>query len=415
MLKVEQILIGMDNKNRIILVVYKKDPIIINPNNIAEEFNKIEKKYPGFKEIYFKSGSTRIITDEELKQYLQKTQQNTKEKEIQQESLEKFEQKINEELQALNIKIKNNKVYEELINRCKEDIFTGKQIKLRHSDYKLGKTMFASQDVGKQRNNQEDSVLILKHPLNQDFKLLAVSDGVGGYYGGEQASRHIVAKLTEWFENLNPNIDKNMEKVQSSLNNMLPHILDDLNNAPREAAATLSAVIIGKDKTLITNIGDSRVYSMKNGKINQETIDDSQVQELFENKIIPNKELMRFHHDSNVITNSVKKNNEVQQASFRIINNASYDRIIATSDGVTDCMTEKELQNLMKHTNSEQLTSKIVNYAINNDSHLDKVINNLPKQEAKKIVTAINNNPEFYMSKINGGKDNTTVAAYIKK
>lgn len=413
MLKVEQILIGMDNKNRIILVVYKNDPIRINPNNIKEEFNKIEQKHPGFKETYFKSGSTRIIKDEELNQYLQKTQQNTKE--IQQERLEKFEQRINEELQTLNIKIKNNKVYEELINRCKEDIFTGRQIKLRHSEYKLGKTMYATQDIGKQRSNQEDSVLILKHPLNEDFKLLAVSDGVGGRFGGEQASRHIVAKLTEWFENLNPTMDKNMEKVKVSLNDMLPHILDDLTDAPPEAAATLSAVVIGKGQTLITNIGDSRVYSVKNGRINQETIDDSQVQELFENKIIPNKELMRFHHDSNVITNSVKKDNEVQQASFRIINNASYDRIIATSDGVTDCMTEKELQNLMKNTNSEQLTSKIVNYAINNDSHLDKVINNLPKQEAKKIVTAIQNNPEFYMSRIKGGKDNTTVAAYIKK
>ena len=206
-----------------------------------------------------------------------------------------------------------------------------------------------------------------------------------------------------------------MEKVQSSLNDMLPHILDDLTDAPQEAAATLSAVVIGKGKTLITNIGDSRVYSMKNGRINQETIDDSQVQELFENKRIPNKELMRFHSNSNVITNWINKTNGTQQPNFRIINNDSYDRIIAASDGVTDCMSEKELQNLMKNTNPEQLTSNIVNYAMNNDSSLRKTINDLPERESRKVVKAIQNNPEFYMSRINGGKDNTTVAAYIKK
>ena len=402
----EKILVGINNENKITLIVYKNDPIRINPNNLKEEFDRIEQKYPEFKQVYYTPGTTKTITGKELEKYTSSAKKISK---------EDIKQRINKELQTLNIKAKNTKVYENTINRCKEDIFTGRQIKIKHSEYKLGKTMYATQDVGKQRSNQEDSVLILKHPLNEDFKLLAVSDGVGGRFGGEKASRHIVAKLTEWFENLNPNMDKNMEKVQSSLNDMLPHILDDLTDAPQEAAATLSAVVIGKGKTLITNIGDSRVYSMKNGRINQETIDDSQVQELFENKRIPNKELMRFHSNSNVITNWINKTNGTQQPNFRIINNDSYDRIIAASDGVTDCMSEKELQNLMKNTNPEQLTSNIVNYAMNNDSSLRKTINDLPERESRKVVKAIQNNPEFYMSRINGGKDNTPVAAYIKK
>ena len=400
----EKILIGIKDKDQIILVVYKNELFLISPNNLSKEFNKIEEKYPGFKQEYFCPNSTRILSNKELDNYLEKINQSK-------ENIQNFDQKIS---QQTNTKISNTKIYEKVINRCKEDIILGKQIKLMHSEYSLGDTMYATQDVGKRRNNQEDSVIILEHPLNNDFKLLAVSDGVGGNAGGELASSHIVAKLASWFENLNPNLYNDIEQVKTSLNNMLPYILKDLE-APKEASATLSAVIIGKDKTLITNIGDSRVYSMKNQKIIQETIDDSIVQKMFETKAIPNKELMRFNRNSNIITNSISKQKESIEPSYSIIKNTSYDRIIAVSDGVTDCISEKELENLMMTKNKEKMTSDIVNYAIQNDSYLKKTIDNLPKKEKRQAVKAIKNNPDIYMNKINGGKDNTTIAAYIKK
>ena len=400
----EKILIGIKDKDQIILVVYKNESFLISPNNLSKEFNKIEEKYPGFKQKYFSPNSTRILSNKELDNYLEKINQSK-------ENIQNFDQKISQET---NTKISNTKIYEKVINRCKEDIILGKQIKLMHSEYSLGDTMYATQDVGKRRNNQEDSVIILEHPLNNDFKLLAVSDGVGGNAGGELASSHIVAKLASWFENLNPNLYNDIEQVKTSLNNMLPYILKDLE-APKEASATLSAVIIGKDKTLITNIGDSRVYSMKNQKIIQETIDDSIVQKMFETKAIPNKELMRFNRNSNIITNSISKQKESIEPSYSIIKNTSYDRIIAVSDGVTDCISEKELENLMMTKNKEKMTSDIVNYAIQNDSYLKKTIDNLPKKEKRQAVKAIKNNPDIYMNKINGGKDNTTIAAYIKK
>lgn len=405
----EQILIGTNKEGKIILVIYKNYLFKIDPNNLSKSFDKIDKVFPGFKQSYFKPGSTRILTKKELDKYLEKISNQTNKQITQKDNPQKLEQKINKDLQSTNIK--NTKIHERLINRCKEDIFTGKQIKLKHSEYSLGNTMYASQDIGKMRKNQEDSVLILQHPLNKDFKLLAVSDGVGGRHGGELASRCIVAKLTQWFENLNPNIYNDIEQVKTSLNNMLPHILEGLV-APEEASATLSAVVIGKNQTLITNIGDSRVYSMKNNKIIQETIDDSKVQKLFESKQIPDKELMRFNNSSNMITNSVSKA-PTDTPNFKIINNSSYDRIIATSDGVTDCMSEKELEKLMKTKNKEKMTSNIVNYALKNNSYLDQIKKYLPK-EKRQLVIDIKNDPN-YSEKIPGGKDNTTVAAYIKK
>lgn len=38
----EKILIGIKDKDQIILVVYKNESFLISPNNLSKEFNKIE-------------------------------------------------------------------------------------------------------------------------------------------------------------------------------------------------------------------------------------------------------------------------------------------------------------------------------------------------------------------------------------
>ena len=182
--------------------------------------------------------------------------------------------------------------------------------------------MTATQDVGKKRNGQEDSVIILEHPKNKDFKLMAVSDGVGGAALGEIASNTIAKNLTIWFENLDPNIYDDVTKIQKDLKPLLKNILKEAP-IPEESSATLSAVIIGKNQTLITNLGDSRVYTTKRNHIKQETKDDSYVQELFEHNKIPSKEMMRFHKDSNVITSGINKQGPLKEPNFTVIPNLS--------------------------------------------------------------------------------------------
>lgn len=325
----------------------------------------------------------------------------------------KIEEKVNEKLSNQAVEIKNTHVYQQTINKCLEDVLSGKQILLNSSNYNLGKQMFVSQNIGKKRNNQEDSALILEHPQNNDFKLIAVADGVGGEYGGELASRHVLVKLSEWFNSLPPQLYNNMPAIQQSLDYLLSHIMDDLVYIPKGAATTLSCAIIGKDQTLITNIGDSRVYTTKDQNITQETKDDSIVQALYENGKIPNKELMRFNVYSNVIRQSINKQKEADP-HYKIINNSNYDRIIAVSDGVSDCLTTEELKNIITISKPEYVASNIVDKALNTTSTLSSVINNLPNNEKRQVVKNIKNKEDYYQT-IYGGKDNTSVAAYIKK
>ena len=205
-----------------------------------------------------------------------------------------------------------------------------------------------------------------------------------------------------------------MQEVEIELNKLLPNILSDIKLS-KGAGSTLSAVIIGKSETLISNIGDSRVYSMKDGNLKQETKDDSIAQELLEKKYIPNEELTRYSSQGNIITNSINEMGLIKAPNMYIIQNKSYDRIMAVSDGVSDCLSKQEIETIMKNSEKELLTHNIVSNALNNYSDLTKTINNLPEREKIKSVKSINANPRAYIPSIIGGKDNTTATAYIKK
>lgn len=327
----------------------------------------------------------------------------------------RLEEKINKNLPNAQqqTKIYNLKTHTNAINNCREEILTGKQIQLSHQHYNVGQNLYATTDIGNRKSNQEDSVLILEHPQNKDFKIIAVSDGVGGAADGEKASNHIVKKLIHWFEDLNPNIYTNITEIQKSLNNMLPTILEDLPSS-KEASATLSAAIIGKTETLITNIGDSGVYTMKNGHLTKETTDDSLVQTYFNNGKIPHKELLRYRKDSNVITQAISKEKS-PSPNYKIINNETYDKIIAVSDGVSDCLSKQEMETILQRNKPQEAISQLVKGAITNNSTIQNTINTLPKKNQRQVVRHIKEKPEYYQEKIYGGKDNTTAAAFIKK
>lgn len=305
--------------------------------------------------------------------------------------------------------MKNLKIY----NNCREDVISGMQFKNKHTEYNIGKTLFAVSDVGLHRYYQEDSVIIMEHPNDRDFKLIAVADGLGGHGDGDLASNHIIRKIMQWFEHKKIIDEKNVSTLKEELELLISNSIYDLNANPY-AATTLSLAIIGKDKTLIANVGDSRIYTYASGTLEQETIDDSEVQELYEKKRIPSKELMRFHHKNNVLTQAISKRLPRFKTNFTVIDN-SYDSIIAVSDGVSDCVSYEELNNIVKNSQSTEVAKNIVQKALNNDSYLIDAIKKLPETEKEEVLKIKEIIKKDYSIKIPKGKDNATAAVYIRK
>ena len=307
----------------------------------------------------------------------------------------------------LNKNLKNKQIEEKLLNgqgllnvkcytnNCREDVLSGKQITLQQSSYSLG-NMYGVSNVGKRRTTQEDSYVMLEHPQNKDFKLLAVADGMGGHESGEIVSNHVVKKLVQWFESQDSSLMSNMERAKDLINQYLSSILDDLpSKKALDGGTTLVAALVGKDETLIVNIGDSRVYTMKNDDLRQETKDQSLSQIFYDSGKIK-EDLMRFYRENNVIDNSLSKINDDFWADYKIISNQTYDKILLVSDGVTDCLSKEEISKLMRISKKGKVAENIVEAALNTDSIL-------PKEYMDN---------ELYAHKISGGKDNTTAVYY---
>ncbi len=265
----------------------------------------------------------------------------------------------------------------------------------------VGEEMHAVSSVGKVRSNQEDAVLLLTHPNNPEFKLMAVADGVGGCDKGEVAS-DIAVKLTrDWFCGLDT--DKyfgNIEQLNEDgealylLNSIDSEIIKTLGT--NSGATTFCCTIIGKDDTITFNIGDSRAYAVTRDGLKQITQDDSAAYQKFKNGEMK-KDDIRFWKKSNGITACLGRG-VANKARYSTISNSDYSSIVVCSDGVTDILSDEQLYCVCKNSPRDRVAENIASKALD---HFEQARYDLKE------------NPEFN-EYVQGGKDNTTVAVFTK-
>lgn len=267
----------------------------------------------------------------------------------------------------------------EHVNRCLREVAMGTQIKYSRNEYGLDGTLFATQDVGRKRSNQEDSVIILTHPENDQFKFLAVADGMGGLAKGEEASNYVVSELSEWFKHIPADAYYFSQGLTEAFENELRRINDDLyNRYNNEAGSTLVGAIVTDAETLIANIGDSRAYAVTSSGTRLLTRDESMVwQQMLVSKAdqrITTKDIddLRFVRGNNIITNCMGSPELGRIQSFRIPN-SSYDKLLLLSDGVTDLLTQERINIIAQTTPKEYITRALVDYAVNHNAELNGV------------------------------------------
>lgn len=248
--------------------------------------------------------------------------------------------------------------------------------------------IFLASDYGN-RNNQQDCIAISK---NGEYILLLVADGMGGLSNGEIAS-YITAKIIKkWFETEDINSLKYLdEKNFEDVLNALMYLIS--TKIPESSGSTLNMSIIGPNKTLIANVGDSRTYTIKGDKITLNTIDDSLVFSKYNPKTSEERDNLRFHKKNNIITNSIAKH-VFPSIKITSINNENYNIICHLTDGVTDYLTEKEINIYLQQNNPA-------------DTLVEKSITGNP-------IYNYNKN-EDYHSIIYPGSDNATAIIYSKK
>ena len=314
---------------------------------------------------------------------------------------------INENLQqyeTIHINSKRTIIgYKENFTNQNYKIISGLTKKVEGS-IEIDGELYATTDIGKRRENQEDAVLLIKDKENPKFKMIAVADGMGGCENGEIASDITINKLKEWFENLDEEKKKYFHTGVFGLKDELQELIEKDIQIQVEyqtrylGGTTLVCAIVGEKDTLIANIGDSRAYIINDGKLKQVSREDTVAQQNLEKGYTPNKEASRFDQRSNEITQCIGMDRkDLNHPHIEIIDNKDYDMLVLFSDGVTDCLSDEDIAIVCRNSDRKDFAKKIVEKAIRHDSIR-------PEEYA---------NYDNLNSYIPGGKDNTTAVAYV--
>ena len=257
--------------------------------------------------------------------------------------------------------------------------------------------------VGNIRDNNEDNATIMISPYDEEIKLLAVCDGLGGLDCGELASKIAIYTLQEWFlKNDFSKYDNNQIKksIAYAIGLANYNIIIEQNKKNKEykeagkyeicdMATTLTMALITSEKTYIANVGDSRTYELINDRLIQVTEDDSYVWDRYKNDGIK-KDDLRFEPGNNIVSKCLGQDKNLGSIKISTINN-NYKSLLLFSDGVTDILSDSDIKNVIDTTDKKDIIDGIIYDALNIE------------------------NDDLKDCGIKPGKDNTTVALYIKK
>jgi len=198
-------------------------------------------------------------------------------------------------------------------------------------------------DPGLRRSSNEDS-----YCTRPDLGLFVVADGMGGHVAGEVASRVAVEtiqtfiaetagadKNRTWPFPFEPAISLEGNRLKAAFrlaNRQLANAMADKADL-RGMATTASAVLAGRKSACLAHVGDSRIYAMRNGSLEQLTHDHSWVEEQVRAGTLT-EAAARQHPWRNVVTRALSGGSDPDIDTVEIAPEPA-ERFLLCSDGLS--------------------------------------------------------------------------------
>ncbi len=162
---------------------------------------------------------------------------------------------------------------------------------------------FAATDVGRVRSHNEDNFLI-----DRRLGLFIVADGMGGHAAGEVASAMAVRLVHEEVKKNRAVIEafasgeqggtpprRVLQLLEQAMQKASARIYEtaQLDRTKRGMGTTCSLLLMAGDTSFVAHVGDSRVYLMRNGKLQQLTEDHTLHNDLLKRGLFTPEQLDR--------------------------------------------------------------------------------------------------------------------------
>jgi serine/threonine protein phosphatase PrpC len=201
----------------------------------------------------------------------------------------------------------------------------------------------AGSDPGRVRANNQDAA-------SAEQALFVVADGMGGHAAGEVASRVAIESMREHIGG-----GTLVDAVRLANRAVFDQASDD--PTLRGMGTTLVAIALVEDpdgttRMHVVNVGDSRVYLLRDGELEQITDDHSLVAELEREGRLTAEEA-RVHPQRNIVTRVLGNSPEVDVDEFPV-DPFRGDRFVLCSDGLFNEVPDDEIASVLRHEHDPQ-------------------------------------------------------------
>ena len=234
-------------------------------------------------------------------------------------------------------------------------------------------------DVGLKRDGNEDSF-----SMDMNLGLFVVADGMGGHLAGEVASRVAVDLINKsfkkWvgsdvseedlFEYPDPSLSKIGNYVLSGIR-LANRVINEMASESKEyngMGTTVAVLAVMPDLIITANVGDSRIYLVRKGQIEQLSKDHSIVAEQLEMGIMTDEEAEQSPL-KHVLTRNLGSAKHLDAEIFEI-EPSSKDRFVLCSDGLTDLVSDDEIKQMVESEDDpDVLCKKFIDKTLTRGAH----------------------------------------------
>lgn len=222
-------------------------------------------------------------------------------------------------------------------------------------------------DVGLRRQRNEDVARMVipsaDSPQVKHGALFLVADGMGGLGGGETASRSAIDEIVRRYYADSSEPGETRERLHAALEAANRFVRDQASRIGfRRIGSTAAGLVLTPSGIALSfSIGDSRVYRMRKGAIEQLTRDQSVMARQMENGSITAAQAKKIRNSN--VTAFLGQPSPIQP-NFHQEQSQSGDVFIICSDGLWNVVEPQEIQELVVNTAAPEATYKLVQLAL---------------------------------------------------
>lgn len=223
-------------------------------------------------------------------------------------------------------------------------------------------------DAGQRRKGvNQDCIGIVKPGwFNHRPLMLVLADGMGGYRGGEIASRAVVDSFLRCYRSMN--IRQGYPAILSECLTIAHRKVRQLAQRNKENASmgsTVVAAVLDKFEISFINVGDSRAYYIHQDEIQQVSYDHSLVADMVRNAELSPEDMLS-HPKRNVLTMSINAVRSEVLPYEGQINILPGDTLLLCSDGLWSVVSQDEILYYIQNFSPQEAAEDLIQQANEN-------------------------------------------------